>query len=162
MICMKINTLQSFRDRQQETLRSLLFVCLCYLGHSFPLLLIHAEVLQAETCFKALRANPAGLVVQGLWTLCADGLQKTELLPVKLLKIKPRLAPRPLPAFPSFPMKWSGRCSPLRRTCSDVCAWWSWNSRCSLCMFASPCPFSWSFSGKRKYTSLKYASLTQA
>lgn len=51
------------------------FCFFCYLGCSFPPRLIHAEILKAETCFEALWTNPTGLVVQGLWALCADGLQ---------------------------------------------------------------------------------------
>lgn len=43
-------------------------------------------------------------------------------------------------------------CSPLRRTCSGVCALWSWRSRCSLYTFASLSPFSWNSSGKCKKT----------
>lgn len=44
---------------------------------------------------------------------------------------------------------WLHLCSPLRSSCSDVCAWWNWSSRCSLYMFASLSPFSWNSSGKK-------------
>lgn len=42
-------------------------------------------------------------------------------------------------------------CLPLHRTCSGVCAWWNWSSRCSLYRFASLFPFSWNSSGKYIY-----------
>lgn len=51
-------------------------VCVSHLGRSFPFLLTDAEVLQAEAGFETLRAHSTCFVVQGLWTLCTDGLQK--------------------------------------------------------------------------------------
>ena len=52
--------------------------------------------------------------------------------------------------FPSVPSECLSfhLCSPRRRTCSGVCAWWSWMSRYSLCTFASLCLFSWNSSAK--------------
>lgn len=46
-----------------------------HLWCSFPSLLGHAQVLQAEASLVALGTHPARLVVQGLGALCADGLQ---------------------------------------------------------------------------------------
>lgn len=46
-----------------------------HLGRSFPLLLGHAQVLQAEAGLVALGTHSARLVVQGLGALCADGLR---------------------------------------------------------------------------------------
>lgn len=49
-----------------------------HLGRSFPPLLGHAQVLQAEAGLVALGTHSARLVVQGLGALCTDGLRRNK------------------------------------------------------------------------------------
>lgn len=164
----------------------LLFVskCVSHLRRSFPFLLTDTEVLQAEAGVETLWAHFACFVVQSLWTLCADGLQKdggekerqrweaAHLLTVNCLKENFSIcvltsvfipfdstSHQSMPIFPLCHL-----CSPLHRPCSDVCAWWNWSSRYSLYKFASLSPFSWNSSGKKTTTQescVKVISLNQ-
>lgn len=119
---------------------------------SFSSVFTSTKVLNAEAGFETFRTHSARFVVH-LWTLCTDGLQKDRERTADsyLSKISTcsttflSIPPKTTPKFVSFHL-----CSPLRRTCSDVCAWWNWSSRCSLYMSASPSPFSWNSSGKKR------------
>lgn len=71
------------QHQQQTSADVLMFLCWRrgrggHLGRSFPPLLGHAQVLQAEAGLVALGTHSARLVVQGLGALCTDGLRRNK------------------------------------------------------------------------------------